>query len=541
MRASFDWIPALAALLWLPQAALLAFSVGALAAGGADYGRIAWAGFGVLALGLSRAGLEAWAARASFGQARARLTELRGRAVALLAGRSPLDRARVPSGEAASILAEQAEALVPWLARYLPARRKASLVPVAIFLTVLAFSWVAAVVLLVAMPLIPMFMALIGWKAKDASEAQLVRLGQMNAVLLDRLRGMQTIRGLGAVEPVARQIRAEAEDLRRRSMTVLRIAFLSSAVLELFAALGVAMVAVYVGFHLLGQLPFGAWGGRLDLGQGLFILMLAPAFFEPMRELSAIWHDRAAGEAARDALERLQDRGMELPGAEEVGGAVPAHPPALRIEGLGHRHAGAETWAVRGLDLDLRPGQHLALTGPSGCGKSTVLALIAGLAPVQEGRILIDGLAMGPETAAGLRARIGWLGQAPHVFPGTLAQNVALGRDLAPGALRDALARVHLDHLSRVRGDAPLGEGGMGISGGEALRLVLARIAVSADAGLILADEPTAHLDPLTARAVTAALLEIARGRSLIVATHDPALAQAMDLRIDLNRREVAA
>ena len=160
-------------------------------------------------------------------------------------------------------------------------------------------------------------MALIGWRAKAASEKQLVETGGLNAFLLDRLRGLgPSAHWMPSIRPRMR-LRDNAQSLRVRTMAVLKIAFLSSAVLELFAALGVAMVAVYVGFHLLGQLNFGAWGGRLDLTEGLFILLLAPAFFEPLRELSSVWHDRAAGEAAIEALDALSDDGVVLPGADK--------------------------------------------------------------------------------------------------------------------------------------------------------------------------------------------------------------------------------
>ncbi len=180
---------------------------------------------------------------------------------------------------------------MPYLSRFKPARLRASVVPFVMLAVVLPLSWAAALVMLVALPLIPVFMALIGWRAQAASEAHLKEMGSMNGFLLDRLRGLATIRALGAVDMTALRLRASAETLKDRTMAVLRIAFLSSAVLELFSALGVAMVAVYVGFHLLGTLEFGTWGVPLNLSDGLFILILAPAFFEPMRDLSAVWHD----------------------------------------------------------------------------------------------------------------------------------------------------------------------------------------------------------------------------------------------------------
>lgn len=545
-----------APLLWLPQAALVGFAIGEIAAGG-GLAAVWPAAAIVLALGVVRAGFEAAAGRLAFGAARAALSERRAAAAAALAARSPLDIDRPASGLAASVIAEQAEALVPHLARFRPARLRATAMPVAIFLAILPFSWVAALVLLVAAPLIPIFMALIGWRARAAAEAQLAGVGGINAFLLDRLRGLATIRSLDAVDVTARRLRASAESLRARTMAVLRIAFLSSAVLELFAALGVAMVAVYVGFHLLGQLSFGAWGGRLGLGEGMFILLVAPAFFEPLRELSAVWHDRAAGEAAAAALARLAEDGVALPGADgDVGGrpdraeiaagdAEPAStcpPLAVTIEGLTFRHAGAESAVLDGFGLAVAAGEHVALLGPSGVGKSTLVALVAGLAPVGGGRIAIGGTPLTAANAAELRARMAWIGQRPHIFAGKLADNVSLGRsDVGREAVATAMRVAALDEVARGRGEAPIGEGGAGLSGGEALRLALARAAASRGAGLVLADEPTAHLDRATADEVVERLLAFAAGRTLIVATHDPALAARMDRVVRLDAATAAA
>lgn len=534
------------ALLWLPQAGLIAFVIGRLAEGGGLREALLPAA-GVLALGVARATLEALGGRKAFLAARASLSRCREQAAAALAAGSPLDRARPTSGLAASVITEQAEALVPYLARFRPARFKATIVPLVILCAVLPLSWVAALVLLLAAPLIPIFMALIGWRAKAASEAQLAETGSLNAFLLDRLRGLATIRALDAVDATALRLRANAEDLRARTMAVLRIAFLSSAVLELFSALGVAMVAVYVGFHLLDALPFGAWGEKLGLGEGIFILLLAPAFFEPLRELSSVWHDRAAGQAAIAALDGLSRGGLALVGGVQAdrdagtdrGGAVD-----LWIEGLCFRHAGTDDPVLDGFDLRLAAGEHVAILGPSGSGKSTLLALVAGLAPADSGEISIDDTRLGPESAARLRRRMAWIGQRPHLFAGTLAGNVALGRP-EPGAagIADALRMAALDGLVAIRPGASIGEGGAGLSGGEGLRLALARGAANPQTGLILADEPTAHLDAGTAREITERLLAFAAGRTLLVATHDPVLAARMDrvIRLDLERLEGAA
>ncbi|QCI69089.1 thiol reductant ABC exporter subunit CydD [Phreatobacter stygius] len=538
------WLQVAASLLWLPQAALIAQAVGRLADGG-GVEAVVWPAALVLGLGLARAGIEAAGSRLAFRAARATLSDLRDRAVSALSAGSPLDSARPASGLAASVIAEQADTVTPYLARFQPARLRATVVPLVILAAVLPLSWTAALVLLIAAPLIPIFMALIGWRAKAASEAQMVELGGMNAFLLDRLRGLATIRGLGAVDLTARRLRANAEALRRRTMAVLRIAFLSSAVLELFAALGVAMVAVYIGFHLLGQLPFGAWGAKLDLAQGLFILLLAPAFFEPLRDVSAVWHDRAAGEAAIGALHRLSLHRLALPGAAgDVESAAnppatrPAGPPAVRIEGLGFRHAGAGAAVLEDFDLTVAAGERVALLGPSGSGKSTLLALVAGLAPAGSGRISIGDVALGPETSAALRRRMAWIGQRPHIFAGSIRTNIALGRpDVTPTDVAAALKVVALDKVASARSDAEIGEGGTGLSGGEILRLALARAAADGRTDLLLVDEPTAHLDGATAAEVTDGLIAVAAGRTLILATHDPVLAARMDRIIRLEAR----
>ncbi|MDJ0388454.1 thiol reductant ABC exporter subunit CydD [Roseomonas sp. E05] len=513
-----------AALLWVPQAALLALAVARLAAGGGLAAVLPLAALLALA-GLARAALDALGGRMAFRAARAALAGLRQDALAALAARSPLDAARPASGLAAAAVAEQAEAVLPYLLRYRPARLRAVLVPLVLLLAVATQSWMAAVILLFCAPLIPLFMALVGLRAKEASEAQMLEVGGMNALLLDRLRGLPTIRAFEAVDITARRLRAAAETLRARTMAVLRIAFLSSAVLELFSALGVAMVAVYIGFHLLGMLPFGTWSGWLGLGPALFVLLLAPAFFDPLRDLAAAWHDRAAGEAALAALARLAaPPALALPGASASAAATPAgRPPALGVAALVFRHDPAARPVFDGFSLQIAGGERVALFGPSGCGKSTLLALLAGLALPESGTVTLGGAALTAGSAATLRRRIAWIGQQPHVFAATLRDNVRLGRAGLDAAV--PLARLLPGHDPARR----VGEGGLGLSGGETLRLALARAIADPAVGVILADEPTAHLDRATAAEATNALLAAAEGRTLVVATHDPVLAARMN------------
>lgn len=311
-------------------------------------------------------------------------------------------------------------------------------------------------------------------------------------------------------------------------MAVLRIAFLSSTVLELFSALGVALVAVFVGFTLLGEIGFGSWGTPLTLRQGLFLLLIAPS----SSSRSAAWHDRAAGHAVTAELDALDaaDRVACL-GLGQSSSPLPG-PIALSIRGVRVDMRGQ---LVRLPDLALRGGDALALTGPSGAGRGTALAAIAGLTPIASGRIDVCGLALSAETADAWRARLAMVPQRPH-FPdvplGDWLDTAKTGRDPWP-----SLRKAGADGIvARLPGDLQtrLGEAGGGVSGGEARRLLLAR-AILSGRDLILADEPTADLDRETAARIIAAQRDLnAEGCTVIVATHNPDLAVAMGRQVEL-------
>lgn len=532
----------LASLLWLPQAAVLAWAVQCFADGTVQEHLFLQVGL-VAVLGVLRAACDGLGVRRTYVHARAQVSALRAQALQAVASTSPMDRNRAASGLAASALAEQAEAIVPWLSRYQPAMWRVMVVSPLIALAVATQSWMAALILLIAAPLIPLFMAIVGWRAKAASEAHLVELGQMNGFLLDRLRGLGTLRALHAVPHTASRLRAHAESLRERTIRVLRIAFLSSAVLELFSALGVAMVAMYVGFHLLGNLPFGAWGDKLSLGQALWVLMLAPSFFDPLRELSAVWHDRAEGQAAMKGLQTLNQYHLSVPAAlaqPPVMLAAARQAMAVEVRNLLLQVDGPT--AQDAVNLRIAAGEHVAIWAPSGAGKSVLLAQMAGLLPVPSGQLLFDGQAVQEAQWPELRTRMAWMGQQAHIFAGSVQFNVDLGRAGASAAqVAQALEQAGLGQAFAQRAGASLGEGGQGLSGGEAVRLALARMAVHQHADLWLVDEPTAHLDPITAQHVMHSLRRMAAGKTLVVATHDPALAALMDRTISLQLQEFAA
>ncbi|PIE08202.1 MAG: thiol reductant ABC exporter subunit CydD [Rhodobacterales bacterium] len=440
------------------------------------------------------------------------------------------------AGALAALAAEKAEALRPFMLRYRPAQARTMVVPLVILAISAWYSWAVALVLLVAGPVIPLFMALVGWAAKEASAKQLDDVGALSDLLVDRLAALSDLRLIGAGPAVVEGFHGAAEDLRHRSMAVLRIAFLSSTVLELFAALGVAMVAVWVGFALLGEIHWGTWGAELTPFAGIFMLLLAPDYFQPMRDLAAAWHDRAAAAAVDDEIAAW--RADTRPGV--MGHDHPATGQALggtiRLRGVAVMRGGRR---IAYPDTEIRPGARVALTGPSGSGKTTLLRLLAGLEPPAEGEILVGGVPLDATRAQDWRAGLGWMPQAPHFLGRSLEHNIGFGAPLEAGVLdRAQLAGVV---ASLPRGTRTvLGERGAGLSGGEARRVMLAR-AIQGAPAVLLADEPTADLDAETAHAVVSGLIDYAgAGGTLIVATHDTGLIARMDQCVDLTPKDGA-
>ncbi|GAA5134265.1 thiol reductant ABC exporter subunit CydD [Alloalcanivorax gelatiniphagus] len=500
------------------QAALLAWLAANLLAG---QGRL-WTPALLLLLTLAVRAL-AGAARARFSSGAAADISLAVRervAAALLRGAG----GTMTPGEASTALLEQAEAVGRYHAGFAVQRRVASLATVLFLVAAFAVDWVVGLIFLCTAPLIPVFMMLVGTGAQRAADRQLESLRFLGGYFLDRLRGVLTLRAFAREQAERDGVDIANGEYRRRTMKVLRIAFLTSAVLELFAALSVALVALYVGLHLLDLVAFGP-GPKLDFGTGLWLLLLAPEFYQPLRQLAAGYHDRAAAQSAAQVLAPL----LADPADPDTdpGPAAPTanRPNALTLEGVGFGHGDGEP-LFENLDTSVAAGQCLVLRGDSGTGKSTLLKVIAGLLPANGGRVLHDGQPA-PQLARA-DGRLAWAGQHPWFVHGTVADNLRL---VAPDADDADLERVLEDcGLGALPAGlaTPLDENGGGLSGGQGRRLALARALLS-PAPLLLLDEPTAELDEDLEARIVATLAARKGHRTLVIATHSPALAALGD------------
>ena len=422
---------------------------------------------------------------------------------------------RRPAAQAATALVEGVEALDGHFARFLPTKLAAAVLPLAMIAVAAIASPISAAIMLGT--LIPFIVAMIlaGTAAAAESRAQFLALERLSGLFLDRVRALPVVLAFQAEGATTAALRRSASDLAERTIRVLRVAFISSAALEFFAALSVALVAVYCGFNLLRLLPFPV-PETLDLKRAFFVLALAPEIYAPMRRLAAAYHDRQAAEAASASLATFE------PPAEKPA-ATPGEAPTIRFEGVTVRYPDADAPALEDFNLTAEAGTITALVGPSGAGKSSLLNLLLDLAPLTAGRIRIDG-----------GTDIAWAGQSPLILPASIADNIALSRRDAPRAEIEAAAHAVGLVLDRPGGlDFVLDERGSGLSGGERRRLSLAR-AILKPAPILLLDEPTANLDAKAEADLLTAIRSAAKGRTTLIATHSEAVAALADQVIRL-------
>ncbi|QPP07611.1 thiol reductant ABC exporter subunit CydD [Streptomyces bathyalis] len=433
-----------------------------------------------------------------------------------------LGPARLPgrrTGELTNLATRGIDALDGYFSRYLPQLALAVVVPAAVLVRVVTADWISAAVILVTLPLIPLFMALVGWATQAHTDRQWRLLSRLSGHFLDVVAGLPTLKIFGRAKAQARNIRAITDDYRRATLRTLRIAFLSSLVLELLATISVALVAVGIGMRLVH--------GELDLYTGLLVLVLAPEAYLPLRQVGTHYHAAAEGLSAADEVFAVL--------AEPLPNGSGAPAPDLRtatltVEGLRVRHEGRAHDSLPPTDLTLRPGETVALTGPSGAGKSTLLQAVLGFARPASGAVRVDGTDVRDLEPGGWHAQIAWVPQHPHLFAGTVADNVRLAEPAAGDAQVAAAltaAGAGLDPAT------PLGEAGAGISAGQRQRVALAR-AFLTDRPLLLLDEPTAALDGETESSVAETLRRLSEDRTVLLVTHRPALLGAADRVVTL-------
>ncbi|MCB1505790.1 MAG: thiol reductant ABC exporter subunit CydD [Hyphomicrobiaceae bacterium] len=448
----------------------------------------------------------------------------------------PVGLAGEPTGRIVAAATDAPQAVEPFFARFLPASRAAVLIPVMIVAAVAPFDWVSALVFLVTAPLIPVFMVLIGAGAERLNQRQWRRLARMSGHFLDAIQGLKTLKVFNADRREQAAIARVSDDYRRDTMGVLRVAFLSSLVLEFFATVSIAIIAVLVGFRLL-------WGD-MTFFDGFFVLLLAPELYLPLRTLGTAYHARMEAIGAAERILAVHELPVHMP-ANGTRQRKSTGAPAIIFEDV-HVIYPDGRQALCGLSFKIAAGERVAIMGPSGAGKSTVLNLLLGFIATTSGRILIDGIPLGNLEREHWLGSVTYLRQQPHLFEATVAQNIAMTLD---GPVADPervrLAATHAfaaEFIERLPDgyDTVIGEHGAGLSGGEAQRISLAR-AFYRDAPLILIDEAAAHLDRSSEILIGQALTDLARGRTMITVAHRPAGLQEASRILALENGQLTA
>lgn len=446
-------------------------------------------------------------------------SELRGRLMERAAQLGPDWLSGQRTGSLVALATRGVDALDDYFARYLPQLGLAVVVPLAVLARIVTEDWVSAAIIVVTLPLIPLFMILIGWATQSRMDRQWRLLSRLSGHFLDVVAGLPTLKVFGRAKAQAESIRTITSEYRRATLRTLRIAFLSSFALELLATLSVALVAVTIGMRLVH--------GELDLYTGLVILILAPEAYLPIRQVGAQYHAAAEGLSAAEEIFAVLETEPREAGTRDV----PAT-PRLELDGVTVRHAGRGEPSLAGASLVVEPGETVALVGPSGVGKSTLLQVVLGFAVPDEGHVRVGGTDLAELSPERWRERIAWVPQRPHLFAGTIAENVRLARpdaddEAVAAALRDAGASDFVADLPQGALTL-LGEDGAGLSAGQRQRLALAR-AFLADRPLLLLDEPTANLDGETEAGIVEAVRRLAAGRTVLLVVHRPALLSVAD------------
>lgn len=424
------------------------------------------------------------------------------------------------TGALSTALLEHTQAVGKYHSNFAPQQKVVSQAMVLFLLVAFVSDWIVGLIFLITAPLIPLFMALVGSGAQKAADQRVESMDFLGGYFLDRLRGALTLRAFGREAAETKAVDKASAEFRHSTMGVLRIAFLTSTVLELFTALSVALVAIYVGLHLLDLVSFGP-GVKLTFAKGLFLLLLAPEFYQPMRDLAAGYHDRANGVSAADALAPLLTSTTEH--CTETAAPL-ASAPALALSNLSFRYQDAKQPTFSALNAHVGAGECLVLRGDSGTGKSTLLKLLAGLLPPTEGSIRYNEqcLAEHPWPAGSFA----WVSQKPWFIHDTVANNLLqVAPASSPDTLRETLDLCGLEHIDLT---APLDEQGGGLSGGEGRRLGIARALLS-KAPLWFLDEPTAELDKATEADIVALLRSFKQQHTLVIATHSATCAGLAD------------
>jgi ATP-binding cassette subfamily C protein CydCD len=518
-------IGALTALLLIAQAWLIAHIVAGAFLEHRSLASLRGALLVLLAVIVGRS-LLAWAAERTAHRASASAkSELRRATAEHIAALGPAGLEQNDPGRLSALLTTGIDALDGYFARYLPQLFLAVIVPVAVIAVVAGADWVSAVLIAVSLPLIPIFMALVGATTRDRTMARMRSLHKLAGHFLDVVAGLPTLKVFDRAKAQARSIADVTDRYRSTTLATLRLTFLSSLILELLATVSVALVAVAVGLRLLD--------GDMSFHDALFVLVLAPEAYLPLRALGANYHASADGmQAAQDVFTLL-----EQPRVAPAGGTTKAPGTAIRLSGLELTYPGRGIPALHHTTLIIAPGETVAITGPSGCGKSTLLSVILGLRLPDAGAVSLGGVDLANLDLEDWRSHIGWVPQRPHLFARSVAENVRLGRpDASDGAVAAALDAAGLTEVVQRLphgADTLLGQGGAGLSAGERQRVSLARAFVR-DAPLLLLDEPTASLDGQTEADVLAAVGRLVRGRTAVIVAHRPALAALADRVIEL-------